>query len=299
MKYSIDTTQLKGHYAENVSLADYSSWRIGGLADRFYQPADQEDLIKFIGCLPTEEPIIWLGLGSNTLVRDKGLRGTIIVTQGLLKKLDQVNQETIRAEAGVACGQVARFCARKGLRGLEFYAGIPGTVGGSLRMNAGAYGGETWKYVQAVETLTRKGERKLRLPTEYQIKYRQVDSPEEEWFLAAHFKLAPGSKEEALEYIRDMLAKRNASQPINLPNGGSVFRNPPGHYAAKLIEICGLKGYRIGGACVSPKHANFIVNDQGATAKEVEALIDHIAEQVYQRHGIKLVREVHVIGEKE
>ena len=297
MKYQVDLTQLRGQYEENASLADYSSWRIGGLADRLNRPADQTDLLNFIGKLPPEESIVWLGLGSNTLVRDKGLRGTVIITQGLLKKLEQIDEITIRAEAGLACGQVARYCARKGLRGLEFFAGIPGTIGGALRMNAGAYGGETWEYVQAVETFTRKGEHKFRDPNEYQVQYRAVESPEEEWFLAATFKLKLGSKEESLAYIRDMLAKRNATQPLNLPNGGSVFRNPSGDYSARLIEACGLKGYRIGGACVSPKHANFIVNDQNATAKDVETLIEYIANKVHEIHGIKLVREVHIIGE--
>lgn len=293
----VDLTQLQGEYKEREPLAKYSSWRIGGPADRFYKPKNVEDLNLFISMLPADEWIVWLGLGSNTLVRDNGVRGTVIVTQGMLDGLDVVDELRICAEAGVSCGQVARFAARHGLRGLEFFAGIPGTVGGALRMNAGAYGGETWDFVESVTTLTRKGERQVRYPEAYAIAYRETKSPEEEWFLSATFKLNSGDKDEALAYIKDMLAKRNASQPTNLPNGGSVFRNPPGHYAAKLIEASGLKGYRIGGACVSPKHANFIVNDQHGSAADVEHLIQYVAAVVKEKQGIDLVREVHIIGE--
>lgn len=293
----VDTTLLRGQYFENESLAKYSSWKIGGPADRLYKPADADDLQQFIAMLPEGEKIIYLGLGSNTLVRDKGVRATVIVMQGLLKELQQLDELHVRAEAGLSCGQLSRFCARQGLRGLEFLAGIPGTVGGALRMNAGAYGGETWDFVESVEVLTRQGELKTRTPKDYQVEYRAVTSPEEEWFLAATFKLQSGDKQEALTYIKNMLATRNAAQPVNLPNGGSIFRNPANDYSARLIESCGLKGFRIGGACVSPKHANFIVNDQGASAAEIEELINYVAQQVKQKCGVELVREVHVIGE--
>lgn len=294
---SINTETLRGELKLNEPLAHYTSWRVGGPADRLYRPADLADLKHFISQLPENEPIIWLGLGSNTLVRDAGIRGTVIITQGILDKLELLDDNRVRAEAGLACGQVARFCARHGLRGSEFLAGIPGTIGGALRMNAGAYGGETWDYVESVEVLTAAGEEKKRFPSEYTVGYRTAISPEPEWFLAATFKLILGNKEEALEYIRNMLAKRNAAQPTNLPNCGSVFRNPPNDYAARLIESCGLKGYRIGGACVSTKHANFIVNDQNATAADIEQLITYVHSQVLDKTGIDLVREVHLLGE--
>lgn len=295
----IDTSQLKGSYFENEPLARYSSWKIGGPAERLYKPYSVDDLLNYLQQLPKDEHVTWLGLGSNTLVRDKGLKGSVVVTQGMLTELDTTDGGTVRAEAGLSCAQVARFSARHGLRGLEFFAGIPGTVGGALRMNAGAYGGETWDFVESVEVLTRDGKKKIRHPADYQVEYRAVTSPEPEWFLAATFKLTPGDKQESLTYIKEMLSKRNASQPTNQPNGGSVFRNPPGDYSARLIEACGLKGYRIGGACVSPKHANFIVNDEGATASDVEHLIEHVAKQVKAQHGVELVREVHIIGEAE
>ncbi len=293
----VDISKLRGVYCENEPLAKYSSWKIGGPVERLYRPVDVDDLLSFLKQLPSDEPITWLGLGSNTLVRDKGLKGSVVVTQGMLTELDIIDACHVRAEAGLSCAQAARFCARQGLRGLEFFAGIPGTVGGSLRMNAGAYGGETWDFVESVEVLTRGGERKQRPPAEYKIEYRAVTSPEDEWFLAAVFKLIPGDKVDSLNEIKTMLAKRNASQPTNLPNGGSVFRNPPGDYSARLIEACGLKGYRVGGACVSPKHANFIVNDEGASAHDVEQLIKYVAEQVKNKCGVELVREVHIVGE--
>lgn len=296
-RFSIDTSKLRGELKEHEPLSHYTSWRIGGPADYLYRPADMDDLKFFMSLLPANESITWIGLGSNTLVRDGGIRGTVIITQGMLKKLEKMNDKMIRVEAGVACGQVARYCAREGLRGLEFFAGIPGTVGGALRMNAGAYGGETWNYVNQVETLTRNGECKTRQSDEYQVGYRYVTSPEEEWFLSATFSLESGDPKEAQDYIRDMLARRNATQPTNLPNGGSVFRNPPDNYAAKLIEASGLKGYRIGGACVSDKHANFIVNDEHAKAADIEALIRHIAAEVLRLQGVELVREVHIVGE--
>ena len=298
-RLNLDKTKLRGELKENEPLSNYTSWRIGGPVDYLYRPADMADLNLFLSMLPANEVVHWLGLGSNTLVRDGGIRGTVIIIQGLLKELKQLDETRVSAEAGLACGQVARFCARLGLRGLEFFAGIPGTVGGALRMNAGAYGGETWDYVESVEVITRQGKHIIRRPLDYQIGYRYVMSPEEEWFVRVTFKLNPGDVHEAQDYIRTMLAKRNASQPTNLPNGGSVFRNPPGDYAARLIEASGLKGYRSRGACVSEKHANFIVNDEGACAADIEMLIGHVAQVVFEKQSIQLVREVHIIGESK
>jgi UDP-N-acetylmuramate dehydrogenase len=290
---------IRGQLLSNTSLAAYTSWRVGGPADRLYLPADLDDLINFLKTLPNNEPITCLGLGSNVLIHDSGIRGTVIVMQKGLTKLEQINETTIRAEAGVACPALARFSARLSLEGAEFLAGIPGTVGGALAMNAGCHGGETWDCVTAVETVDRQGDVHTRYPNEYEISYRNVKpSPVSEFFIAAHFKLNIGNKEHALEKIRELLAYRTKTQPTSEPNCGSVFRNPPNDYAARLIEACNLKGKKIGGASVSTKHANFIVNDGSATAKDIETLIDLIAAEVQRVHGIKLVREVHVLVSK-
>lgn len=281
----------------NEPMSRHTSWRIGGPADRFYQPANLDDLQAFLKTLPASEPLTWLGLGSNMLVRDAGIRGTVIATQACLMELNQLDDVTIRAEAGVACAQLARFCARLGLAGAEFWAGIPGTVGGALAMNAGCFGSETWDKVVATESMDRTGKRMMRKPEEYKIGYRSVEGPIDEWFVAGHFCLKPGEKEKSLELIRHLLKSRAEKQPTGEPSCGSVFRNPPGEYAAKLIEACGLKGMRMGGAIVSEKHANFILNREDATAADVEKLIAYVAEKVKEKYGIVLIPEVRVVGE--
>src|SRR3990167_9372937 len=251
-------SSLRGQLLRHASLADYTSWRVGGPADILYIPADLNDLTCFLQQLPEKTPLIWLGLGSNVLIRDGGIEGVVIMTQGALTEIVTLEAEQIRVEAGVACAQIARHTARLGLTGLEFMAGIPGTVGGALAMNAGCYGGETWQRVQAVETINRSGHQQLRPASAYQVSYRHVEGPPNEWFVASHFLLASGDKTRALTDIRVLLEKRNASQPTGLPNCGSVFRNPPNNHAARLIEQSGLKGMKVGGARVSNKHANFI-----------------------------------------
>ena len=289
---------LRGVLLHNEPMARHTTWRVGGPARQFYQPQDADDLAVFLRQLPEAEPLFWVGLGSNLLVRDGGIHGTVIMTSGTLGGLS-VGQDavTVRAEAGVPCAKVARFSARHDLTGIEFFAGIPGTVGGALAMNAGAFGGETWSVVQAVETLDRNGMRHVRAPGDYQISYRHVVGPANEWFIAAHFVLQKGEGAVSMAQIKDLLEKRNRTQPTNQPSCGSVFRNPPGDHAARLIEASGLKGICIGGACVSAKHANFIVNTGTATAADIEALIVRVAETVEREHGIKLIREAHIIGE--
>lgn len=287
---------LRGTLKHNASLAEYTSWRVGGPADLLYIPADIDDVATFLKQLPQDMPLLWLGLGSNVLIRDRGVEGAVIVTQGALDQIAQVDPLHVRAEAGVASGQIARFTARLGLKGLEFMAGIPGTVGGALAMNAGCYGGETWQFVHEVETIHRSGERILRPASAYQFGYRFVKTFNDEWFIAAHFKLTPGEKAISLADIRVLLEKRNAAQPTGLPNCGSVFRNPPGDYAARLIEKANLKGYCMGGASVSTKHANFIINEGNAKASDIEALISHIQTEVFAQHGVRLVTEVCIIG---
>ncbi len=280
-------------------MARHTSWRVGGPADRLYVPADLADLAAFLKSLPPDEPIYWAGLGSNLLVRDGGVRGTIIVTSGALNAIALLDNDVIRAEAGAPGAKVARFSLDRGLVGAEFLAGIPGTVGGALAMNAGAFGGETWSIVQAVETLDRGGELRTRPASDYAAGYRTVRGHEGEWFAAAHFKLTPGDTAKGRELIKRLLAKRGATQPTQLPNAGSVFKNPEGDHAARLIEASGLKNFCVGGACVSELHANFIVNRGSATATDIEQLIEYVRWEVERRQGVRLEPEVRIIGETE
>lgn len=288
---------LRGRLLVNEPMSRHTSWRVGGPADRLYIPADLDDLAAFFKSLPPQEPVHWVGLGSNLLVRDGGVRGTVIMTSGALNGLGILREGVVRAEAGVASAKVARFCAERELVGAEFLAGIPGTIGGALAMNAGAFGGETWKIVEAVETIDRHGERRTRRPTDYRIDYRKVVGPQGEWFVAAHLRLNAGDTVQGKSLIKTLLAKRGATQPTQLPNAGSVFKNPPGNFAARLIESCGLKGACEGKACVSELHANFIVNTGGATAADIERLISRIQATVENLHGVTLEPEVRVVGE--
>ncbi len=287
-----------GEMRYDEPLSDHTTWRVGGPARRYYRPADSDDLVRFLRQLPADEPLLWLGLGSNLLVRDGGFNGTVIATQGALNGLEMVTETRLRAEAGVACAMVARFAARNGLCGVEFLAGIPGTMGGALAMNAGAFGGETWERVCSVETLDRHGEVRSRPPEDFEVGYRQVSGPEGEWFLAVEMELQPGDGDAALEQIQELLEKRAATQPVGRPSCGSVFRNPEGDHAARLIEAAGLKGRTIGGACVSKKHANFILNNGGASASEIEQLIYEVQERVEKESGIRLQTEVRIVGEE-
>lgn len=290
---------LRGEWREREPLARYTSWQIGGPADRLYLPADAEDLAAVLAALPADEPVFWLGLGSNLLVRDGGIRGTVICTRQVLAGLEDLGRGRIRAEAGVACAKVARFAAQRDLVGAEFLAGIPGTVGGALAMNAGAWGGETWPCVEAVETVDRHGTRRERPPEDFRFAYRSVAGPRGEWFLAARLVFETGDGKAARERIRTLLAERSRSQPMGTKSCGSVFRNPEGDHAARLIEGAGLKGTTIGGAQVSTKHANFIINRGEASAADVEALIEHVRAQVERRCGIRLEPEVRVVGDPE
>lgn len=290
---------LPGQICKDISLSTFTSWRVGGKVKQFYHPTSRADLSSFLSILPPEEPIIFLGLGSNLLVRDGGLDATVIATQGYLSQLELRSDTQVYAEAGVSCAQVARFSARQHLAGIEFLAGIPGTVGGALAMNAGCFGHETWEFVESVDIIDRYGHIRQCSPAVFEIRYREVTRPLDVWFVSATFKLTSGNKENSLTTIRNMLDRRAQTQPTNEPSCGSVFRNPPGHYAAQLIESCGLKGYQLGGAQVSVKHANFIVNTGRATAKDIETLINHVAQEVERVHGIQLVKEVHIVGREE
>ncbi len=289
---------LRGTLRHDVDMRRLTSWRAGGRAERVYQPADLADLAAFLRILPAGEPLMAIGLGSNLLVRDGGLHGTALLLHGALNELRLEADGTVYAQTGIPGAKLARFAALHNLSGAEFFAGIPGTVGGMLAMNAGCYGSEIWDVVARVQVMTRSGDLLERTPQEYEIGYRHVALREasEEWFTAAWLRLPSGDGEIAREGIKALLGKRIASQPLNLPNAGSVFRNPPGDHAARLIEQCGLKGRQIGGALVSEKHANFIVNTGDATATDIEKLINEVQAAVQRQTGVSLQCEVRIIG---
>ena len=303
MSEPIHFTGLRGVLKRDEPLAKHTTWRCGGKADLAYIPADRDDLAMFVRSLPAGESLTVIGLGSNLLVRDGGVRGAVVLMHnpgGVLA----VSDGLVYAEAGVASPKVARFAAAHGCSEAEFLAGVPGTVGGALAMNAGCYGGETWEYVARVEVLLRGGDFAVRMPGEYSIGYRTVHraggAALDGVFTAAWFRFPQGDSTAARTRIRELLARRVATQPLNLPNAGSVFRNPPGDHAARLIESCGLKGYAIGNARVSEKHANFIVNPDGrARDADIEALIGHVRRVVVEKTGVALEAEVRIIGETE
>lgn len=290
---------LRGEMRFDVPMRKHTSWRAGGVARRMYRPADLDDLLAFLRTLPKDEPLVAVGLGSNLLVRDGGLRGTVLLLHGALTGLRLAADGAIYVEAGVAGAKLARFASLQNLRGAEFFAGIPGTIGGMLAMNAGCYGSEIWERVVQVQTVDRRGELHTRTAADYEIAYRHVALHEtaEELFVSATMKFEAGNGEVARQEIKELLSKRIASQPLNLPNAGSVFRNPPNDFAARLIQQCGLKGKRIGGAQVSEKHANFIVNTGNATAADIENLINEVQATVAAQTGVQLHPEVRILGE--
>ncbi len=283
---------LRGELREQEPLARHTSWRVGGPARRFYRPADAADLAEFLARLEPDEPLLWLGLGSNLLVDDAGFPGTVIQTQTCLTSLVRHGMHGIQAESGVSCAKVARFAVRHDLTGCEFLAGIPGTMGGALAMNAGAWGGETWAQVVSVRTIDRGGRIRERLPGDFRVGYREVVGPPGEWFLDVELALAAGDGQAGMARIRELLDRRAETQPVGLPSCGSVFRNPPGDHAARLIEAEGLKGHRIGGAQVSEKHANFIINTGEASAADIRELIALVQRRVESATGVRLVPEV-------
>jgi UDP-N-acetylenolpyruvoylglucosamine reductase len=298
---NIVNTPLRGKLRLQVDMSKHTSWRTGGIAERMYQPADLDDLMVFLRSLPVGEPLYAVGLGSNLLVRDGGVRGTVLLLHGTLSALHLEMDGSVYAEAGVPGAKLARFAAQHNVQGAEFFAGIPGTLGGMLAMNAGCFGSETWEKVLRVQTVNRHGEMHVRTPADYEIGYRHVAlcGADEEWFVAAWLQFSRGEGESARIKIKSLLSKRIATQPLNLPNAGSVFRNPQNDHAARLIELCGLKGKRIGGAQVSEKHANFIVNTGAATAADIEMLIDEVQKTVARQTGISLHPEVRIVGEKK
>ena len=289
--------EFESRVKRDEPMSRHTSWHIGGPADLYFSPRDRADLLAFLATLPEGTPLFWLGLGSNLLVRDAGIRGVVIDTQSGLTRLERVNDTTLTCEAGVPCARLARQCIKWGLAPAEFLAGIPGTLGGALAMNAGAFGGETWPRVRSVDVCDAHGVDRRRDAREYQYGYRHIVPPAAgEFFLAAalEFEYRPGITEEAM---RQLLARRKETQPIGEWSCGSTFTNPAGDHAARLIEAAGLKGTRIGDIMVSPKHANFLVNVEAATAADVERLVQLIQQEVQQQFGVLLTPEFRTVGE--
>jgi UDP-N-acetylmuramate dehydrogenase len=284
-------------------MSAHTSWRAGGPADMYFLPRDIEDLSAFLRVLPVNVPVYWVGLGSNLLVRDGGIRGAVVATAGAFTRIERRSQSRVYCQASVPCARIARACANWGLSQAEFFSGIPGTFGGALAMNAGAFGDETWHHVNSVETIDRRGQRHTRTAAEYRVGYRSVEPPaairtagSDEWFLAAELEFGPHGGE-ARSTVRLLTERRKQTQPLGEWSCGSVFKNPPGDHAARLIEAAGLKGFRVGDAVVSEKHANFIINEGHATATELEQVIRHVQRTVRSVHGIALETEVRIIGE--
>ncbi|MGH8224059.1 MAG: UDP-N-acetylmuramate dehydrogenase [Woeseiaceae bacterium] len=286
----------RGEIRQHEPMSRHTSWRVGGPAEVFFKPAGVDDLAAFLRELHEEVPVFWFGLGSNLLVRDGGIPGVVIAAAGVFTALDRRGDYEVHAGSSVPCTRLARQCIHWGLGPSEFFAGIPGALGGALAMNAGAHGSETWGRVRAVDTIDRHGEIRRRLPADYRVGYRSVVGPPGEWFVAATLGFDPQARP-SMDTLKSMLARRKDTQPLGLPSCGSVFRNPPGDHAARLIEAAGLKGYRIGAAEVSPKHANFIINRGAATAADIEALIGHVQQAVKDQFGIELVHEVRIVGD--
>ena len=281
----------------DIELQDFNSWKVGGRAEQFLICDEKEILASLMRRKKIKLPITFVGLGSNLLVRDGGIKGTVIVMHGGLRKIND-DEGLIYSEAGVSCSKLSKFSAKKGLADSAFFSGIPGTIGGALAMNAGCYGSETWDYVSKVLIINLNGDQVERNKSDFDISYRQViNKNKDEFFLAAWFKFPKGNKEQSEKRIKELLAHRKETQPLNWPTAGSTFRNPKGNFAARLIEDCGLKGYKIGGAQVSEKHANFIINLGNASALDIENIITYIQKIVFEKKNIQLLREIKIIGE--
>ncbi|WOV91206.1 MAG: UDP-N-acetylmuramate dehydrogenase [Candidatus Zeuxoniibacter abyssi] len=291
---------LNGLWRENYPMAKLSTWRVGGPARVLFTPADMEDLRCFL--LEACEDFLMIGYGSNLLVRDGGVDEVVIRTAPGLCTLRREKDGLVYAEAGVGCPKLARFCVKNGLSGGEFFAGVPGTVGGALAMNAGCHGQETWQRVEKAMIFDGEGGFYEITAADADIGYRSVrlkNASDDMRFAAAWFNFAVGCEAKSRVTMRDLLNHRNDTQPIGLPTAGSVFCNPPNDYAAKLIEQCGLKGMRIGGAEVSRKHVNFIVNKGDATAEDIENLMSKVRDTVREKTGVTLCPEVRVVGKRK
>ncbi len=287
---------LNGVLRLDEPMTRHTTWRAGGKAASSYTPAGKQDLLHLLARLPTQMPVFWVGLGSNLLVRDGGLSGMVICTRGSLDRIEVHPDRQLYVEPGVNSARIARTARDHGLSGVEFLSGVPGTLGGALAMNAGAYGGQTWDWVRSAELVNRGGELITVTPDQLKIGYRHVEIPENHWFVSALFQLDQASSSDGYDKLSSLLEKRSTSQPLNTANAGSVFKNPAGDHAARLLEAVGMKGQRCGGAVVSGLHANFIINQDNASAADIESLIAEGRERVAAQFAVQLETEVKIIG---
>ena len=281
----------------NELLSKHTAWKVGGPADIFFTPQNRDDLSNFLKSNHGKQ-ITWLGNGTNVLVRDGGIRGAVISTK---KSIDKINMETknsCRVEAGASCMDLALFAEKNQLGPAAFFSGIPGSIGGALTMNAGSFGMETWDLVQDVEVINEKGNISFIEKESFDIAYRTVTFPFRLWFLSCSMSLS-SDEQTTKDNLIELRNQRIRTQPLNEDTCGSVFKNPPGNFAGALIEESGLKGFKIGSASISEQHANFIVNEGGATAGDIENLIQHTRQVVREKYGIDLQLEVRIMGEKK
>ncbi len=287
--------KVRGRMSFDAAMAPFTWFRVGGTAEVLFRPADQEDLLAFLAGLPAEVPLTVIGVGSNLLVRDGGIPGVVIKPTGPFAAIEATGTAII-AGAGALDLTVARVARDHGIAGLEFLSGIPGTIGGALRMNAGAFGAEMKDIVVAAEVMDRSGHVRGVDPAELGFGYRQCALPHDLIFLSATLEGRPGDAKAIAARMAEIRATREDSQPTRVRTGGSTFANPPGHSAWKLIDAAGCRGLRRGGAQVSEKHCNFLLNLGGATAADIEDLGEDVRRRVHETSGIDLHWEIRRIG---
>ncbi|MBI2620220.1 MAG: UDP-N-acetylmuramate dehydrogenase [Ignavibacteriales bacterium] len=287
-------TFFRGRLTIHEPLAPYTSMKVGGPADYYLEPADKDDVVGIVRYLEENKfPFMMVGRGSNLIISDEGYRGAAINLEEGISRVT-LEEGLIVAEGGARLTKLVDFCVQSSLSGLEWAAGIPGTVGGAVVMNAGAHGGEIKDSLVDVEVY--RGGSVLRIEKEKaDLSYRRSGFTAD-IVLSARFNLQPGNRDEIMKRRSELIAKRNATQPLNLPNSGSMFKNPPGTFAARLIEQAGLKGKRVGNVQISEKHANFMVNLGNARAEDILRLIELVRRTVHQNTGIQLDLEVKLIG---
>lgn len=286
------------HVQENVSLAGYTTFRIGGPADVLVQAGEEEQLERVLAwCRESGRPWILLGRGSNVLVDDAGFRGTVILLDGTLAQIE-VRGDQITAGAGASLARIARTALEHELTGVEYAAGIPGTLGGAVYMNAGAYGGEIGRTVSSIRYLDKEGIHEIG-PEEAGFEYRSSRFMRENAIvLGAEMTLQPGDRQAIMDRMQELAEQRKSKQPLEYPSAGSMFKRPEGFFAGKLIQDAGLAGYSVGGAQVSEKHCGFVINRGNATAEDVRELVRQVADRVEQTFGVRLEPEVRYLSQE-
>ena len=287
---------LRGRLEPNAPLADLTWFRVGGPAEVLYSPADEDDLGVFLKGTPADIPIYVIGVGSNLLVRDGGVPGVVIRLGRAFMDMALESENRIRAGTAALDVRVARFAAENSIDALTFLRGIPGTIGGALRMNGGAYGGETKDVLIEARGFNRKGELKVLSNADMKYTYRHCGAPDDMIFTSALFQGKPGNRHEIIAAMDKITASREATQPIKSKTGGSTFKNPPNNKSWQLIDKAGMRGFAIGPAKVSEQHCNFLINEGGATAAQIEELGETIRARVKESSGIELEWEIKRIG---